>query len=183
MLLTREPGGTRTGEIIREILQHDKAGEPLCPEAEALLFGASRAQLVRQIILPALGAGTWVVCDRFSDSTTVYQGYARGLNLDMILKINEFAINGAIPDLTILMDVPVSVGFERLSERNAARAGRADRIEGEERGFHEKVRTGYLELARRWPRRFRVVDSTRDAEIVTGEIWNAVTDVFASEIR
>ncbi|MBU1694575.1 MAG: dTMP kinase [Verrucomicrobia bacterium] len=174
VLYAREPGGTPTGEAIREILQYDKAGEPICRETEVLLFAASRAQLVRHVILPALESGRQVVCDRFADSTTAYQGFGRNFPVEQMLAINEFAINDANPDLTLLLDVEVSLGFERLTRRHAATASTWDRIEREERAFHEQVRRGYLELARRWPERFRVVDAGRDMDVVEQEIWGHV---------
>ncbi len=173
VLYTREPGGTPTGEAIRDILQHDKAGEAPCSETEVLLFAASRAQLVRHVIIPALERGAWVVCDRFADSTTAYQGYGRGFPVEQMIAINEFAINGAQPDLTLLLDLPVSDGFARLQQRG----GQKDRIEREALEFHERVRAGYLAMAQRWPERFRVVDVRRPVEEVTAEIWNLVERV------
>jgi dTMP kinase len=172
----REPGGTRTGEAIREILQHNRGGEPLHAWAEVLLFAASRAQLVEQVVRPAVQRGAWVVSDRFLDSTTAYQGYGRGLDLDEVQRVNRLAVQGAIPDLTLLLDVPVRLGFERLAARAAAaRCGR-DRIESEETGFHERVRAGYLELAARYPSRFRVLDGALAPEAVEKAVWNAVRD-------
>jgi len=173
VVYTREPGGTPTGEAIRDILQHDKAGEAPCSETEVLLFAASRAQLVRHVIIPALVRGEWVVCDRFADSTTAYQGFGRGFSVEQMIAINEFAINGAQPDLTILLDLPVSDGFERLHQRG----GKKDRIECEALDFHERVRAGYLELAHRWPERFRIVDPQRPMDVVAEEIWNLVQRV------
>ena len=173
VLYTREPGGTPTGEAIRGILQHDHAGEPICPETEVLLFAASRAQLVRRVILPALERGEWVVCDRFADSTTAYQGYGRGFPVEQMIAINEFAIKGAQPDLTILLDLPISDGFARLHQRG----GEKDRIEREALEFHERVRAGYLELARRWPARFRIVDPRKEPDVVAEEIWKLVQRV------
>ena len=170
VLYTREPGGTPTGEAIRGILQHDHAGEAICPETEVLMFAASRAQLVRHIIQPALERGEWVVCDRFADSTTAYQGYGRGFPVEQMIAINDFAINGAQPDLTILLDLPVSDGFARLQQRGGVK----DRIEREALEFHERVRAGYLELARRWPERFRIVDPRQAPDIVAEEIWKLV---------
>jgi len=175
VVYAREPGGTPTGEAIRDILQHDKAGGPISPEAEVLLFAASRAQLIRQVIRPALERGAWVVCDRFADSTTAYQGYGRGLALDQVLAINAFAVAGTAPDLTILLDLPVSDGFARLQQRGGAR----DRIEREALDFHERVRQGYLELARFEPERWRVVSAAADAEAVAAEVWKRVHDVHA----
>ena len=178
VLYTREPGGTRTGEAIRDILQHDKAGEPLFDEAEVLLFSASRAQLVRQVILPALARGATVISDRFADSTTAYQGCGRELGIENMLAINAFAIGAAVPDLTILLDLDVRIGFQRLTQRNAATGTERDRIERETLEFHERVRSGYHELVRRFPQRFKVLNADRDAETVDAEIWSLVRDVI-----
>jgi dTMP kinase len=176
VLYTREPGGTPTGEAIRNILQHDAAGEPICPETEVLLFEASRAQLVRHVILPALERGEWVVCDRFADSTTVYQGFGREFGVENMLTINAFAIGEAVPDRTILLDIEVSLGFERLEQRHEANGTANDRIEQEDRTFHERVRSGYLELAKRWPGRITIVDAARDPETVAEEVWARLAD-------
>ena len=161
VLYTREPGGTPTGEAIRDILQHDRAGEPICAEAEVLLFAASRAQLVRRVIRPALEQGIWVVADRFMDSTTVYQGFGRGFPVERMIEINAFAVGETVPDLTLLLDVEVEHGFRRLRARQESGGGGPDRMEREARAFHERVRAGYLELARRWPERFRIIDASR----------------------
>lgn len=173
-LYTREPGGTKTGEALRRILQFDQAGEPLCRETEVLLFAASRAQLVRQVILPALERGCWVVCDRFADSTTAYQGFGRGLSIEDMLAINRFAIDGAVPDVSFLLDVDVDTGLERLRRRHEQNGLALDRIEREDRAFHDRVRTGYLELARRWPERFIVVDARRSEREVADEVWGTI---------
>ncbi len=179
VLYAREPGGTPTGEAIRQILQYDKAGEPICSETEVLLFAASRAQLVRHVILPALEKGHHVVCDRFADSTTAYQGYGRGFPIEQMLAINEFAINGATPDVTFLLDVSVELGFQRLQERHRATSGTWDRIERESLAFHERVRRGYLELAEKCPKRFVLVKADRPVEEVSEEIWERVLHVVA----
>jgi len=171
VLLTREPGGTPTGEAIRGILQHDHGGEALCPEAELLLFEASRAQLVRTVILPALTRGTWVLCDRFADSTTAYQGYGRGFDLDTILALNRHAVGDCVPDLTLLLDITVREGRNRLADRNRAQNTSSDRIEREAEEFHERVRAGFLELAKRSPDRIKVVNVMREPDVVAGEIW------------
>jgi len=181
VLYTREPGGTPTGEAIREVLQYDKAGEPICPETEVLLFAASRAQLVRKVILPALMKGTFVICDRFADSTTAYQGYGRGFPIDQMLAINDFAIGGAVPDITILLDVDLNIGFERLATRKGTQLmleGQLDRIEREARAFHERVRKGYLELAKRWPERFKIIDARRDENAVEKDVWELICHVL-----
>jgi dTMP kinase len=177
VVYTREPGGTSTGEIIRDILQHDRAGEALHPETEVLLFAASRAQLVRQVIRPALERGACVVCDRFMDSTTAYQGYGRGFPVEQMLAINAFAVGVSVPHLTVLIDIDVSAGLRRISGPEGGRGG-LDRIEREDMDFHEKVRRGYLALAERWPDRFHVLDGTRSVEEVEAAVWRIVADVL-----
>jgi len=178
VLTTREPGGTPTGEVIRGILQHDHAGEPLCPESELLLFEASRAQLVRHVILPALKKGAWVLCDRFIDSTAAYQGYGRGFDLKSILEINAFTVGDCMPDLTLLLDVEPQTGMKRLTLRNQEHRTTRDRFEREQVEFHERVRAGYLQLARRWPERIQVIDSMRDEAAVEEDIWMAVSKLM-----
>jgi dTMP kinase len=176
--LTREPGGTPTGDAIRAILQYDKAGEPLVPESELLLFAASRAQLVRRVILPALAAGTWVICDRFFDSTTAYQGYGRGFDLATVATINSFAVGPAIPDLTLLIDVAVEAGFRRLRQRQRGSEHGHDRIEREARAFHRRMRAGYLVLARKYPGRIKIIDGRQSPRAVEAAVWKAVQDVL-----
>jgi dTMP kinase len=173
VLVTREPGGTRTGEAIRGILQHDAAGEPLSPRAELLLFEASRAQLVHAVIEPVLSAGTWVLCDRFADSSTAYQGYGRGFGVDAVLALNAFAVGDTVPDLTLLLDIEAGRGLDRVAER-AGSAGAKDRIEREAAVFHDAVRRGFLDMARRWPDRIKVVRTDRDPDAVHEEIWGIV---------
>jgi dTMP kinase len=179
VVATREPGGTRTGELIREILQHERAGEPLHPEAEVLLFAASRAQLVRDVIRPALQRGACVISDRFADSTTAYQGYGRGFDLDQILAINAFAMAGISPDLTLLLDVDVASGVARMRRRNTEASRPQDRFEREDAAFHEKVRAGYLATAKRFPERIRILDTTREPDAVAGDIWRIVSSLLA----
>jgi dTMP kinase len=171
---TREPGGTATGEAIRNILQHDAIDEPLDERAELLLFVASRAQLMKQVVFPALESGTWVICDRFIDSTMAYQGYARGMPIDTLDQINTFAISGRKPDLTLLLDLDIERGFERLEKRYSDGKASADRFEREARDFHHRVRDGYHKLAARESNRFRIIDSDRSIEMVQSEIWASV---------
>ena len=178
VVYTREPGGTKLGEAIRGILQFNAAGEAPCPESEVLLFEASRAQLVRHVIQPALARGAWVLCDRFADSTTAYQGFGRGFSVELMETVNRFAIGAAVPDMTILLDVNVSLGMQRCAKRQAGSKGPPDRIENEALAFHEQVRQGYLELARRHPGRFRTVDAMRPAELVAVDVWTLVADAF-----
>jgi dTMP kinase len=146
----REPGGTLTGESIREILL-GPAHDELTAVAELFLFAASRAQLTTQVIRPALDAGKVVLCDRYADSTTAYQGYGRGLDLDLVAKVNEAATGGLTPDLTLVLDVEPREGV------TAASAGAPDRIERQEIAFHERVRAGYAAIAAAEPERVRLV--------------------------
>lgn len=171
---TREPGGTALGEEIRNILQHNQADEAPCDRAELLLFEASRNQLVEKVIRPALEKGLWVICDRFMDSTTAYQGYGRGLPVDEMQSIHRFAVNGVSPDLTLLLDLDVETGFTRIASRFLALDESADRFEQEERTFHERVRKGYLKLAEEEPHRFRVINASQEPEPVSLEIWKAI---------
>lgn len=173
--LVREPGGTRTGEMIRSILQHDAAGEPLCDEAEVLLFCASRAQLCHTVLEPALARGEWLVSDRFADSTLAYQGYGRGIDLKALRAFNAFATGVAVPELTFLLDVPSEIGLERVGRRSAD--GAKDRIEREALDFHRRLREGYLEMAREAPERFVVLDTTKANEDETAEtIWKILRE-------
>ncbi|HEY5621973.1 MAG TPA: dTMP kinase [Pontiella sp.] len=175
---TREPGGTATGEAIRDILQHDAVGEHLSGRAELLLFTASRAQLMDQVILPRLNEGEWVLCDRFIDSTIAYQGFARGMDIATLDAINRFAIDEHMPDLTLLLDLDIETGFRRLEKRYMDNDASHDRFEREAREFHHKVREGYHRLAERAPERFRIVDADRPVEDVFSGIWNAVEEVL-----
>lgn len=180
-MYTREPGGTALGETIRNILQHDAAGEAPCERAELLLFEASRNQLVEKVIRPALDKGTWVICDRFIDSTTAYQGYGRGLPVDEVQAINSFTIHWTAPDLTLLLDLDIDTGFDRISQRFLELGESADRFEQEERSFHERVRQGYLQQAETEPERFRIVDASQDPETVSEEIWNIISALLQNK--
>ena len=175
---TREPGGTATGEAIRNILQHDVVDESLGERAELLLFTASRAQLMDQVVLPALGRGEWVLCDRFIDSTMAYQGFARGMDIAALDRINDFAINSRKPDLTLLLDLDVEKGFQRLEERYSDGNETHDRFEREARDFHHRVRDGYHKLAQREPERFRIIDADQIIDEVASNVWNAVKEVL-----
>lgn len=175
VLAVREPGGTRVGEAIREVLRHNEPGEPMCRETELFLFLASRAQLVRQVIVPALQDGTHVVCDRFADSTTAYQGYARNCDADLLGRMNGFSVQGLVPDVTILLDLDAAAGLRRVERRLQGVASGKDRIELEALEFHERVRAGYLDLARRNPGRFRIIDATRPMEEVREDVWREVS--------
>ena len=178
VIQAREPGGTLMGEAIREMLKDDETGEPICGEAEVLLFAACRSQLVRQVIAPALRRGDCIVCDRFSDSTTAYQGYGRGFEISSMDTINQFAMDGVIPDLTLLLDVDLNTSFQRVADRTQRIGSTLDRMEREDRAFHERVRNGYLELARRFPERFAMIDGTLSAANVSDLVWGHVESIL-----
>ena len=165
-LLFREPGGTAAGEAIRHLLQHAPEGEALTPEAELLLFASSRAQLVREKILPALAEGRVVICDRFLDSTTVYQGVARRIPADDTARINAFAVGDCLPDVTILLDLDHQTSLSRMRAANR----KPDRIERESTDFFEAVRHGYLNLANENPKRVHLIDASRSIEEIAGEV-------------
>ena len=169
VLLTREPGGTRLSELIRTLLK-DEAEDPPVDRAELLLFLAARAQLVRNVIAPALKAGTWVISDRFSDSTIAYQGYGRGLPVDFVRQANDFACEGLRPDLTFLLDLDPATAERRMRGREAATNTSADRIERAGSGFHARLRKGFLELAAADAPRFSVVDASKSPDEVAGVV-------------
>lgn len=171
VLQTREPGGTPLGEAVRNLLQHDDAGTGMSPEAELLLFTASRAQLTRERILPAIAKGEIVLCDRFMDSTTVYQGIARQIDTEAVATINQFAVGEARPALTILIDLSPEVGMARVHARSD---GQLDRMEQQAIEFFQAVRAGYLKLAESEPERFLVLDGSASVETLEQQIWDAV---------
>lgn len=164
VLETREPGGTPLGEELRRLVKHGPGPVAVAPETELLLMCASRAQLVRQVILPFLETGGIVLCDRFADSTTAYQGHGRGLDLDLIRRLHDVTTGGCWPDLTILLDLEVRTGLGRAHRRAAELP--VDRFEAEAATFHQRVRDGFLLLARAEPRRFRVFAAASDAHFL-----------------
>ncbi|HEY0945937.1 MAG TPA: dTMP kinase [Opitutaceae bacterium] len=167
----REPGGTELGEQIRNIIVHNSKGDEMCAETELLLFAAARAQLVREIIAPALLAGKIVLSDRFLDSSTVYQGIGRNLALNPVNQINRFAVGKVMPDLTIVLDVPTKVSLDRIRQRAS---DVPDRMERENIDFYDKIRAGYLVLAKGMPDRFVVINGTLKEDAVAKKIWTAV---------
>lgn len=177
VLTLREPGGTPLGEVIRDLLKHHPDGQGMSAEAELLLFAASRAELVRKAILPALAAGQWVLCDRFLDSTTVYQGHARGLSGTAVQAVNELATDGCRPGLTLVLDMPPEEALRRARDRTA-RDAQADRMEAESLEFYTRVREGFRELTRREPERVRLMDATGHPDEVAARLWKEVMDVF-----
>jgi dTMP kinase len=166
----REPGGTEIGESIRHLLQHAKEGHSMTPETELLLFAASRAQIVREKIRPLVESGVFVILDRFLDSTTVYQGHARGLPLDAVNAINRFAIGGTLPQLTLLLDLDVQTAWQRIH----ATGRELDRMESQPPEFFEKVRQGYLSLAKAEPERIQIIDANATPEVVHEAVWKQV---------
>lgn len=176
VVLTREPGGTAAGERIRDILLHARE-IPLSPEAQVLLFSAARAQLVREVIRPALEAGRIVIADRFFDSTVVYQGYGHGVSLQAIREVTALAVGTLVPDRTFLLDVPVDVGLARSGWRAEAKW---DRFEADAADFHVRVRDAYLRLAAAEPRRFVVVAADRDEGQVAADIRREVDELLGA---
>ncbi len=166
----REPGGTAVGEAIRAILL-DPENSDLVPVSELLLYEAARAQLVAQVIEPALAAGEVVLCDRFYDSTTAYQGHARGLDLDRVRALHEVATGGLAPDRTILLDIDPALGLFRATDSGA------DRLEREDAAFHARVREGFLAIAREEPARVRVVDASGSVDEVAERVTDALRDI------
>ena len=165
-ILTHEPGGTEVGELICKILKSDHS-EPISAETELLLFNASRSQLIEQVIKPALEDDVIVICDRYTDSTLAYQGYARGLDIDTVKKANLVGSHGIVPDLTFFFDMDPKASFSRIKTK-------LDRIEKESLVFHEKVRKGFKAIVKAEPERFVTIDASKTIEEISGIIWNEV---------
>jgi dTMP kinase len=178
VLAVHEPGFTETGSAIRQLLLHAKAGDSMRSETKLLLFAASRAQLVRETIWPALEKGSVIVSDRFYDSTTVHQGIARGLDLPFIKALNEFVVGECKPDRTFLLDLDVPVSRARQLRR-VRPVGQQDRMERLSDEFFEKVRRGYLEIARAEPERIKIIDASRTEDQVEEAIWQEIDGVLA----
>jgi len=172
-LVTREPGGTPIGETIRELLQFAPHNTGMTPETELLLFEASRSQLVRETIKPALERGVCVIADRFFDSTTVYQGAARKLDRQIVQRLNAFAVGGCVPDMTFVLDIDAATARSRMQEPR-----RADRMEQQPAEFYERVRGAYRELAEREPNRIVLIDGSGDADKVENEIWKIISSRY-----
>jgi dTMP kinase len=174
----REPGGTAIGEEIRHTLQHSTRNQFMTPEAELLLINASRAQLVREIIRPALAAGEVVLCDRFYDSTTAYQGYGRQLDLHRVAGLIDFAVDGTRPDLTLFLFVPVDVSEARRTQRHSQKPRLRDRMEEADREFFLRVEEGYRQIAKAEPGRVKWIDASPGIDAVAGAVWQAVSGVL-----
>ncbi|MBO6168116.1 MAG: dTMP kinase [Kiritimatiellae bacterium] len=177
-VVTREPGGTRLAELIRGLLKDEYEDAP-CDRAELLLFLAARAQLVKNVIKPALDAGKWVVSDRFSDSTFAYQGYGRGLPLDAIETANSFACDGLKPDITFWLDVSPETALKRRLGREAATHTGADRFEREQAAFHERLRAGFAALHAAEPGRIARIDANAAQDDVWEEIWTHLKPILS----
>ena len=174
VLLTHEPGGTALSTKLGHWLKWTDDRD-ISPLTELLLFNASRAQLVSEIIRPNLESGITIICDRYSDSTTVYQSYGRELNLEMVKTINDVATQGLKPDLTVLLDISVEAGLDRKRNR------RHDRFEQEEIAFHQRVRNGYLKLAANDPERWLIVDATQSKKKIAQIIWQRVNQLLSHQ--
>ncbi len=173
VVTTREPGGTEIGEQIRNIIVHNSKGDEMSAETELLLFTAARAQVVREVIAPALTRGAIVLSDRYLDSSTVYQGIGRNLAADPVAQINRFAVGNVMPDLTIVIDVPTEVSLARIRQRAS---DLPDRMERENIDFYKKIREGYLVLAQGLPDRFAVFDGTLSPDVLEKKIWATVRE-------
>ncbi len=179
VLETAEPGGTPLGRRIREFLLN-RGSCAIGAEAELLLFAAARAQHVRETVLPALGKGQWVLCDRFTDATLAYQGFGRGLDAGFIKILNAFSAFSLTPDMTLLFDLPVATGLARAEKRAAGGPPETaeDRFEHEDHAFHARIRKGYLALAAGEPERFRIIDGAADVGTIHREVCRCLSELF-----
>ena len=179
----RSPGGTTVGEKLRTILKTREEAEDLTPETELLLFGACHSQMVERLLKPELAQGVTVISDRFFDSTTVYQGYARGLDLDLLEHINAISCRGLKPDLTILLDIDPELGMKRSSIRAAETEPiEKDRFDSETLAFHTAVRNGFLTIAAREPERFRIISAAGTIEEVANAVKDCINHEFGLEL-
>ena len=174
-VLTREPGGTPIGESIRDLLQFVPHNSNMTPETELLLFEASRGQLVREVIKPALERGLCVIADRFADSTTVYQGAARKLDRETIERLNAFAVGDCVADITFVLDVDAATAESRMQREPR----KADRMEQQPAEFYERVREGYRDLAAHEPKRIVLINGSRDPDQIESEVWEELCSRFS----
>jgi dTMP kinase len=181
VVYTREPGGTRISEEIRKLLLNP-ANKEMSHKTEAFLYAAARAQHVDEFIRPAVNEGKIVLCDRFTDSTLAYQGYGRGIDIDFLRELNNAAIGGLVPHLTIILDIDPKEGIDRISKtRSLSPGGEKDRIEMEHINFHQRVRVGFHQLAKENPERYRLINAGRERLTVHREISQIVREVLAYE--
>jgi dTMP kinase len=176
VVLVHEPGSTALGERLTRLLKWGKSTD-ISPLTELMLFNASRVQLLDEIIRPALKAGKIVICDRYTDSTIAYQGYGRKIDIDTIKNIDDIATGALKPDLTVLLDIPISEGFARKTGQEP------DRFEKEAQAFHQRVRKGYLKLAAGEPQRWLVIDARLSKEKIKQIIWEKVSDLLTKRIE
>jgi dTMP kinase len=176
VVMTREPGGTAIGDQIRDVL-HDTANTAMSPTAELMLYSASRAQHVAEVIRPALAAGQVVLCDRFADSSMAYQGYGRGLDRAMLAALTAIATGGLTPDLTLFLDLDVERGLARRAERGEE----MNRLDLEAVGFHQRVRAGYHALAAAEPARWVSLDADRPVAAVAADVWRVVAERLVAQ--
>ena len=170
----REPGGTPIGEAIREVVKHPPGDAPISPYAELLLMNASRAQLVQEVIRPALAKGAVVLCDRFYDSSLAYQGFGRGLDLAKVQQAIDLAVGDTKPNLTLLLDIPLSVSQARVSDRHQSTGEIQDQFDESGAKFFERVLDGFHTLAKAEPARFRIINGNQSLDTVTEEIWDSI---------
>ena len=179
VIVTREPGGTPLGESIRHLLKHAPEGRGMEPYTDLLLFLASRAELVRKVIMPALDQGVWVLCDRFLDSTTVYQGAGRRLPSEIVERINAFAVGPNVPGLTLVLDLePEAARARQIRRSHPPGSGSFDRMEAEPVDFFERVRHGYLDLAKAHPQRIKIVSAAGTIDQTAAAVWKEVSSAF-----
>ena len=174
----REPGGTKIGEAIRKTVKHPPGDTPISPETELLLMNASRAQLVQQVVRPALAEGSVVLCDRFYDSTLAYQGYGRELDLAKVQNAIDLAVGGTKPNITLLLDIPLEVSAGRVAKRQRESDETSDQFDRSGDLFFQRVLDGFQALAKAEPQRFRTIKANQPPASVSDEIWNAVSDHF-----
>jgi dTMP kinase len=179
LVQTREPGGTPLGEKLRELLL-DYKNDLMCDDTELLLMFAARAQHLAQLIEPALQSGQWVLCDRFTDATYAYQGGGRGLDVQRIAQLEQWVQGDRRPDLTLLLDVPVEIGMQRISTREETQ-GQKDRFERERSEFFDKVRQGYLDRATKFPQQFQIIDASQSLELVQQQLREAIDAYIIQE--
>lgn len=179
VMYSREPGGTPVGERIRALLLDDAHPE-MAPQAEMLLFAASRAQFVAEIVEPALRQGRLVLSERYVDASLAYQGYARGLGVDVVRRVNEVATRGIVPDLTVMLDIEPALGVERArhTQGKEGRQGRGDRLEQEDLAFFQRVREGFLKIATEERARVRLIDGGRTPEVVHADVVRVVDELL-----
>jgi dTMP kinase len=182
-IITKEPGGTVLGAKIRSILL-DPENVNIHPMTELLLYAADRVQHIKELITPMIEAGKVVICDRFHDSTTVYQGFTRGIDVTLIQRLNSLVLEGLVPDITFVLDLDPEIGLQRAWRqiKNGSRSESETRFENEKLQFHESVRNGYLELARQEPDRFVVVDASADPSNVWDQIFNQLEKFFKTQL-